>query len=67
MGHPCDPVDRKQTSILGPTFEFKGELTANEDLAIQGQMEAIRHSSNRTIGQQGPTFSGSIEMRSPSE
>lgn len=54
MSHPYDLGDKKQTSILGPTLKFKGELTANEDLVIQGQIEgSINHTSNLTIGEEG--------------
>ena len=54
MSHPYDLGDKKQTSILGPTLKFKGELTANEDLVIQGQIEgSIKHTSNLTIGEEG--------------
>ena len=54
MSHPYDLGDKKQTSILGPTLKFKGELTANEDLVIQGQIEgSIKHTSSLTIGEEG--------------
>ena len=54
MSHPYDMGEKKKASILGPTLKFKGELTANEDLVIQGQIEgSIKHSSNLTIGDEG--------------
>ncbi len=54
MSHPYDLGEKKKASILGPTLKFKGELTANEDLVIQGQVEgSIKHSSNLTIGEAG--------------
>lgn len=54
MSHPYDLGEKKQTSVLGPTLKFKGELTANEDLLIQGQIEgSIKHSSNLTVGAEG--------------
>jgi cytoskeletal protein CcmA (bactofilin family) len=54
MSQPYDLGDKKKASILGPTLKFKGELTANEDLVIQGQVEgSIKHSSNLTIGEAG--------------
>ena len=54
MSHPYDLGEKKAASILGPTLKFKGELTANEDLVIQGQVEgSIKHSSNLTIGEEG--------------
>ncbi len=54
MSHPYDMGEKKRASILGPTLKFKGELTANEDLVIQGQIEgSIKHTSNLTIGSEG--------------
>jgi len=54
MSHPYDMGEKKQVSILGPTLKFKGELTANEDLVIQGQIEgSINHTSSLTIGEEG--------------
>ena len=42
-------------SVLGKTLVFKGELTASEDLLIQGRVEgSITHSaSNLAIGTNG--------------
>lgn len=41
-------------SILGPTLRFKGELTAGEDLLIEGKVEGtIKHSRRLTIGVNG--------------
>ena len=54
MSQPHDVGEKRPVSILGPTLKFKGDLTANEDLVIQGQVEGkINHSSNLTIGKQG--------------
>src|SRR5262245_46466061 len=39
------------TSVLGPSLRFKGELQADEDLLIQGQLEgSIEHTRSLTIG-----------------
>lgn len=49
---PNGPADR--VSILGPTLYFKGDLTADEDLLIQGRVEgSITHTQRLTIGTQG--------------
>ncbi len=41
-------------SILGATLRFKGELTAAEDLLIEGQVVGtIKHSRRLTVGTQG--------------
>ena len=54
MSNPYDKPTSTGSSVLGPTLKFKGELTANEDLLIQGQIEgSINHTSNLTIGKEG--------------
>jgi cytoskeletal protein CcmA (bactofilin family) len=54
MSHPYDMGDKKKVSVLGPTLKFKGELSASEDLLIQGQVEgSITHTSKLTIGPEG--------------
>ena len=54
MSNPYDTAKPRKASVLGPTLKFKGELTAEEDLMIQGSIEgSIRHSSNLTIGESG--------------
>lgn len=47
--------DERQLSVLGPTLVFKGELSAAEDLLIQGVVEgSIQHNErNLTIGPKG--------------
>jgi cytoskeletal protein CcmA (bactofilin family) len=43
-----------KVSVLGPSLKFKGELIADEDLVIQGQVEgSILHTRSLTIGAQG--------------
>ena len=54
MSNPYDNPNGNHSSVLGPTLKFKGELKADEDLLIQGQVEgSIRHSSSLTIGESG--------------
>lgn len=54
MSNPYDTGKHKKESVLGPTLKFKGDLTASEDLLIQGKVEgSIKHTSNLTIGQEG--------------
>jgi cytoskeletal protein CcmA (bactofilin family) len=50
-----DAAPAKQpSSILGPTLRFKGELRAEEDFTLQGQIEgSIHHTQNLTIGPDG--------------
>ena len=45
----------RSVSWVGPTVYFKGEISANESLIIEGEIEGtIRHNSrNLTIGKQG--------------
>jgi cytoskeletal protein CcmA (bactofilin family) len=53
MSNPYDSASER-ASILGPTLYFKGDLTAEEDLLIQGRVEgSITHTQRLTIGPQG--------------
>ena len=53
MSNPYDTV-KSRTSILGPTIQFKGELSAGEDLIIQGKIEGtITHTQRLTVGREG--------------
>lgn len=53
MANPYDTVTER-TSVLGPTLRFKGELHADEELLIQGQIEgSITHSQRVTICAEG--------------
>ena len=54
MSNPYEKSRDENASVLGPTLKFKGELTADEDLLIQGRIEGtVRHSSSLTIGENG--------------
>ena len=54
MSNPYDTAAPRKASVLGPTLKFKGELSAEEDLLIQGCVEgSIRHSSTLTVGESG--------------
>jgi cytoskeletal protein CcmA (bactofilin family) len=53
MSNPYDTVAERM-SILPPTMRFKGELSADEDLLIQGSIDGtIRHTQRVTIGKEG--------------
>jgi len=45
----------KNVSVIGPTLVFKGELSADEDLVIEGDIEGTidHHKKHLTIGKQG--------------
>lgn len=49
------PVRSKNVSVIGPTLVFKGELSADEDLVIEGTIEGTiaHHKKNLTIGSKG--------------
>lgn len=49
------PVRSKNVSVIGPTLVFKGELSADEDLVIEGTIEGTiaHHDKNLTIGRKG--------------
>jgi cytoskeletal protein CcmA (bactofilin family) len=54
MLKPYDAAKPGKASVLGPTLQFKGALTADEDLVIEGSIEgSIEHSSKLTIGERG--------------
>jgi cytoskeletal protein CcmA (bactofilin family) len=51
--NPSDTAPERM-SILPPSLKFKGELIADEDLLIQGQIEgSIKHTQRVTIGKAG--------------
>lgn len=53
MSNPYDTATERM-SILPPTLRFKGELSADEDLLIQGQIEGtIKHTQRVTVGKEG--------------
>jgi cytoskeletal protein CcmA (bactofilin family) len=53
MSNPYDTV-KDRTSILGPTIQFTGELSAEEDLVILGSIQgSITHTQRLTIGREG--------------
>src|ERR1700719_4446615 len=52
-----------QASVLGPTLKFRGELSAQEDLIVQGSVEgSITHTQSLTVGTDG-TMKGDIRAR----
>jgi cytoskeletal protein CcmA (bactofilin family) len=67
---PARPPDAKsaeaaasRASVLGPTLKFRGELSAQEDLIVQGGVEgSITHTQSLTIGTDG-TMKGDIRAR----
>lgn len=51
--NPYDTAGERM-SVLPPTLKFKGELIADEDLLIQGQIEGtVKHSQRVTVGKSG--------------
>jgi cytoskeletal protein CcmA (bactofilin family) len=53
MSNPYNNANDR-SSILGPTLYFKGELSADEDLLIQGRVEgSVTHTQRLTVGPQG--------------
>lgn len=53
-GEPAT-VRTRSVSVIGPTLVFKGELSADEDLVIQGTIEGTiaHHKKNLTVGKEG--------------
>jgi cytoskeletal protein CcmA (bactofilin family) len=57
----AEPASR--ASVLGPTLKFRGELSAQEDLIVQGSVEgSITHTQSLTIGTDG-TMKGDVRAR----
>ena len=53
-GNPYDSAPDNDVSVLGPTLVIKGELSAEEDLLIQGRVEgSIDHTKTLTIDDKG--------------
>ena len=48
-------VRTRKTSVIGPTLKIRGEISANEDLIIEGEIEGtIAHQDkNLTVGKEG--------------
>lgn len=55
IGESSRPAQAKNVSVIGPTMVFKGELTADEDLIIEGEIEGTiaHHQKHLTVGKQG--------------
>ena len=53
--HHTPDVRIRKTSVIGPTLKFRGELSANEDLVIEGEIEGTiaHHEKNLTVGKEG--------------
>jgi cytoskeletal protein CcmA (bactofilin family) len=48
------PLPAQKASVLGATLRFKGDLVADEDLVVEGQVEgSILHTRSLTIGGPG--------------
>jgi cytoskeletal protein CcmA (bactofilin family) len=57
------PEAAPRASVLGPTLRFRGELSAQEDLIVQGAVEgSITHTQSLTIGTDG-SMKGDIRAR----
>lgn len=60
---PVAPPAPSKGSVLGASLRFKGDLVADEDLVVQGQIEgSILHSRSLTIGADGG-MKGDIRAR----
>jgi cytoskeletal protein CcmA (bactofilin family) len=56
-------AEAPRASVLGPTLRFRGELSAQEDLIVQGSVEgSITHTQSLTIGTDG-SMKGDIRAR----
>jgi cytoskeletal protein CcmA (bactofilin family) len=63
VSEPRPAESAPRASVLGPTLKFRGELSAQEDLIIQGSVEgSITHTQSLTVGTDG-TMKGDIRAR----
>ena len=54
VAQPASPDASKKVSVLGKTLVFKGELSADEDIILQGRVEgSIHHTQSVTVGIDG--------------
>lgn len=55
VNEPAGTVRTRSVSVIGPTLVFRGELSADEDLVIQGTIEGTiaHHKKNLTVGKEG--------------
>jgi len=57
------PESASRASVLGPTLKFRGELSAQEDLIVQGSVDgSITHTQSLTIGTDG-SMKGDVRAR----
>jgi cytoskeletal protein CcmA (bactofilin family) len=57
------PEAASRASVLGPTLKFRGELSAQEDLIVQGSVDgSITHTQSLTIGTDG-SMKGDVRAR----
>lgn len=51
----AQPIRSRNVSVIGPTLAFRGELSADEDLVIEGTIEGsiAHHEKNLTVGKHG--------------
>lgn len=60
---PLVAAGSQKASVLGATLRFKGDLTADEDLVIEGHVEgSVLHTRSLTIGSTG-CVKGNIRAR----
>jgi cytoskeletal protein CcmA (bactofilin family) len=60
---PTPETNARKVSVLGKTLIFRGELSAEEDLVLQGRVEgSIRHTQSVTVGADGVVI-GDIHAR----
>ena len=57
------PETASRASVLGPSLRFRGELSAQEDLIVQGSVDgSITHTQSLTIGTDG-SMKGDVRAR----
>lgn len=62
MGNPYQTAAERQ-SILGPTLQFKGELSADEELIVRGTVEGSITQTPRLVVGNGGRIAASVSAQ----
>ncbi len=61
-----DQASESGSTIIGPSLSFKGEITGEEDLTVQGQVEGTIDLKKTTLPSAGPGASKQMSMEEAS-
>jgi cytoskeletal protein CcmA (bactofilin family) len=61
--NPAPRAAERKIAVLGPTLRFKGDLSAQEDLILQGRIEGSIHQAQRIVIAAGGAVIGTVHAR----